>query len=208
MYGILGRRRVAERMGIGDRVHALLPERPRLLEKYRSLAPAYPAIVRARRLPEADLLISSSYAYAHGFRTRNDAPHLCYCHGPLRHVWSMETDYARDVGGNAAVRAAFSGYCASARAADRVAANGVDKFLTTSSFTAGLIRRAYGRDASIVRPPVDCDRFRPSDRRPQDYFLFAGRMVETYKRPSIVVDAFGEMPDVRLLVAGDGPCPT
>jgi glycosyltransferase involved in cell wall biosynthesis len=47
--------------------------------------------------------------------------------------------------------------------------------------------------------------FHPSGEPSKGYFLFAGRLVEPYKRPSLVVDAFAKMPDLRLRVAGDGP---
>jgi glycosyltransferase involved in cell wall biosynthesis len=192
-------------MGISDRVKTLLPERSMLLRNYRSLAPFYPGLVRAAHVPEADVLIASSYAYAHAFRTANDAPVICYSHGPFRHLWSQEGAYADKLRGGLAARAAFAAYAKVARAADRAAARSVHTFLTQSSFTAGLIRRAYGRSAELLSPPVDCGLFRPSGRPPDDYFLFVGRLVEPYKRPSMVVDAFAELPDLKLRIAGDGP---
>src|SRR5690349_13034399 len=75
-WSILGRRSVAERMGVADRSHTLLPERERLLRHFRLLTPLYPTLVRRRRLPAADVLVTSTYAFAHGFRTENDAPQV------------------------------------------------------------------------------------------------------------------------------------
>ncbi len=49
------------------------------------------------QLPEADVLLTSSYAFAHAFRTRNEAPHLCYCYSPLRFAWSMTDEYADEL---------------------------------------------------------------------------------------------------------------
>lgn len=205
VFAILGRRSVAARMGIESRVTTILPPRARLQRHYRMLAPAYPALVRRARLPEADVVISSSYAYAHGFGTPNGAAKLCYCHGPFRHLWSQSGIYAAHLPGGAPTRRAFDLYVRAARTVDRAAAQDVDSFLTQSPFTAGLIQSAYGRHADLLPPPVDCDLFRPSGRPPGGYFLFVGRLVEAYKRPSVVVDAFAEMPDRRLLIAGDGP---
>ena len=204
VYAILGRPAVAQRMGIADRIHTLLPPRKRLFENYRSLAPAYAKLVRAARLPDADVIISSSYAYAHGFGVPG-AKRLCYCHGPLRHLWSQSEAYAEHVPGGPLGRAAFSVYSNRARAADRAAADATDQFLTQSPFTAELIEQAYERDSEILPPPVDCHTFRPSGAPPEDYFVFVGRLVEAYKRPSLVVDAFAQMPDKRLIIAGDGP---
>jgi glycosyltransferase involved in cell wall biosynthesis len=202
---ILGRSSVAARMGIEDRVTTLLPERARLLDHYRALAPVYPALVRAWRAPAADVLIASSYAYAHGFRTVNDAPVVCYSHGPLRHLWSAETDYAPHLPGGRPARATFGAYVALARGADRAAARAVHTFVTQSPFTAHQIHRAYGRSAELLPPPVNADVFRPSGQPPDDYFLFAGRLIEPYKRPTVVVDAFAQLPEFKLRIAGDGP---
>lgn len=205
VYAILGRTSVAERMGIADRIETLLPERSRLLDHYRSLAPLYPALVRGARLPEADVVVASSYAYAHGFRTRNHAPVVCYSHGPFRHLWSSHHTYADALTGGQITRVGFAAYVALARAADRAAASAVYEYLTQSPFTAQLIQRSYGRDARVLPPPIDCGLFRPSTRSPGDYFLFVGRLVEPYKRPSLVIDAFAHLPGYRLLIAGDGP---
>ncbi len=202
-WTILGRREVATRMGLADRLHTLLPERPAVLANYRRIAPLYPALLRAKPLPETDLLLTSSFAFAHHFRTRNDAPQLCYCYSPLRFAWSMTEDYEVELG--AAGR--LAGVAASAfRVADRRAAARVTRYIAESQFIADQIRRFYGREADVIYPPVDCELFRPSHASGHDgYYLFCGRLVEAYKRPSLVVKAFSEMPDQRLVIAGDGP---
>jgi glycosyltransferase involved in cell wall biosynthesis len=201
---ILGRESVAKRMGIDGRVRTLLPSHRPLLAHYRALAPTYPALVRRSQLPAADIVIASSYAYAHGFRTRNNAPVLCYCHSPFRHLWSQPETYARRYR-RASVRALYNCYVAAARRVDRAMASSVTHFLTQSPFTAKIIRDAYGRDATLLPPPIDCNLFQPAPTPTKGYFLFVGRLVERYKKPSLVIEAFRRMPDQRLLVAGDGP---
>lgn len=121
-WAIAGRHSVAERMGVGDRFHSVLPERDALLRHYRVLAPAYPALVRLRPLPAADVLLSSSDAFAHGFRTVNDAPQVCYCHGPLRFLWSMTGSYADRLASTRVRRRAFHALAEAMRWADRRAA--------------------------------------------------------------------------------------
>lgn len=206
VWAIAGRRSVAARMGVAERFHTLLPERSWLLERYRSFAPAYPSLVRARRLPEAEVLLTSSYAYAHGMRTVDSAPQACFCHSPLRFAWSMTGDYGRRLAGTPLRGAAFAALVRAARRADRRASRRVDRYLAGSEHVAGHIHRAYGREAELLRIPIDCSTFRydpaiePSDRD----FLFFGRLVEPYKRPGLVVQAFRGRPE-RLIVAGDGP---
>ncbi len=204
-WAIAGRQSVAERMGVGDRFHTLLPESERLFRHYRALAPAYQALVRLRRLPEADVLLTSSYAFAHGLRTRNRAPQVCFCYSPLRFLWSMADDYAERVARGPVRRRAYHAVSDAMRRADRAAARRVTRYVAESGYVADQIRTAYGLDSEVVYPPVDCELFRPAPEPGHDgYFLFSGRLVEPYKKPGIVIDAFSRLPH-RLIVAGDGP---
>ena len=204
VVAILGRRAVAERMGVGDRFRSILPPRPALLRHYRLLAPALGALADATRLPEADVVLSSSYAFAHRLRSTNDAPRVCYCHSPLRFAWSMTESYREQRAGNPATRAAFDGLAAWMRRSDRRSAQPIREYLTQSPFTAEQIDRFYGREATVIGAPVDCELFHPADGPPGDFYLFCGRVIEPYKQVGIVVEAFRRI-GARLLVAGDGP---
>jgi len=206
-WTILGRKSVARRMGVEDRFHSLLPEREWLLARYRWLAPLFPWLVRAIKLPEADVLITSSYAFANGFRTRNRAPQVCFCHSPLRFAWSMTSDYRDSIVGDGAIRARLFGLFARLmRMLDRRAARNVSVYLTESDFTADQVSSFYGMPAVIAGGPVDCGLFRPSSGEAHNgYYLFCGRLVEAYKRPSVVVEAFRDLPENKLVVVGDGP---
>lgn len=205
-WAILGRDEVAERMGVAERFHTVLPARERLLRHYRALVPLYPPLVRARALPEADVLLTSHYAFAHWFRTANRAPQVCYCHSPLRFAWSMTDAYAERFAGTVGPLAgrAVTGLAAGTRAVDRRAARGVDRYVANSRFVAAQIALAYGHEAEVLWPPVDCAAFRPLDSAPDDYFLLCGRLVEPYKRAALAIAAFETLP-FRLVVAGDGP---
>lgn len=205
-FTILGRRSVGERMGLGARFHTLMGGNNELLMRhYRALTPFYPALVRHHRLPAADVLLTSSYAFAHGFRTANDAPQVCFCHSPLRFAWSMGEDYERQLAGGVAARAAFRALAAGLRCADRRAAREVTHFLASSEYVAAIIERAYGVRAEVVHPPVDLTLFRPSPAPGHDgFYLFSSRLIEPYKRPSLAVEAFRDFPG-RLVIAGDGP---
>jgi glycosyltransferase involved in cell wall biosynthesis len=192
-------------MGVEDRFSTVLPGWEPLLRHYRSLAPAFPALVRARRLPEADVLLTSSYAFAHGFSTENRAPQVCYCYSPFRFAWSMTESYAEELARGRLAGEALRALAALMRAMDRRAARRVTRYLAESKFVADQIERFYGRRAEVIWPPVDCELFRPAPDTTHDgYFLLCGRLIEPYKRPSLVIEAFRSLPE-RLLVAGDGP---
>jgi glycosyltransferase involved in cell wall biosynthesis len=193
-------------MGVADRFQTLLPQRQWLLKRYRGLAPAYPGLVSLRKLPPADVLLSSSYAFSHGFKTRNDAPQVCYCYSPLRFAWSMTEDYGRGLGAGRGGSLALRALARPMRWSDRRFANRVETYIAESRFVADQIERFYERPAEVLWPPVDCDRFHPAEQPEDhdDYFLFCGRLIEPYKRPTLAVEAFRGLSQ-RLLVAGDGP---
>jgi glycosyltransferase involved in cell wall biosynthesis len=201
-WAVVGRQEVAERMGVADRYHTVLPERQWIRANYRLLTPLYPPLIRARPLPEADLLLTSSFAFAHHFRTRNDAPQLCYCYSPLRFAWSMSEAYRIELG---PARRLSRAAAAAFRAVDRRAARRVTRYVAESRYVADQIERFYGRSADVIYPPVDCELFRPGEEGHDGYYLFSGRLLEAYKRPSLAVEAFRELPGERLVVAGDGP---
>lgn len=204
VVAILGRREVAARMGVEDRYQSLLPERESLLRHYRALTPLLGAFADRRRLPAADVVLSSSYAFAHRLRSANDAPRVCYCHSPLRFAWSMTERYREQRAGNPLTRGAFDLLAAALRRSDRRSAQPIREYLTQSPFTAGQIERFYGREATVIGAPVDCELFHPVDEPPDDYYLFCGRLIEPYKQVGIAIEAFRRI-GARLVVAGDGP---
>jgi glycosyltransferase involved in cell wall biosynthesis len=85
------------------------------------------------------------------------------------------------------------------RAWDVESAARVDRFVANSRFVRDRIAAHYGRVASVVHPPVDLDRFRPSERK-EDYYLMVGAAAP-YKRFDLAVEAFRGL-DRRLVVVG------
>jgi glycosyltransferase involved in cell wall biosynthesis len=205
VVGILGRPGVAQRMGIAGRWRPMLSARPALLRSYRRLTPVFPAMVRAARLPAGDVLLSSSYAFAHHFRLPGDGPQVCYCHSPLRFAWSMRDDYRDRWATGAVTGRAFEACAAWMRRTDRHAASRVTTYCTQSPFTKEQIEQFYGRRAEVIGAPVDCDLFRPAAGNDHDeYVLLCGRLIEPYKKMGIAIDALGRL-SRRTVVAGDGP---
>jgi glycosyltransferase involved in cell wall biosynthesis len=182
--------------------------RPSLLQRipgaaghHEYLLPLMPAAWWLHRPPpEVDVVISSSHACAKGVRAPAGAAHLCYCYTPMRYAWDFGAERGRFP---PAVRPAAYAAMAAMRRWDRASARRVDRFLAISSAVARRIRRAYGRDAGVLHPPVRTDFFTPAPAGGQDYFLFVGRLV-AYKRPDLVVEAFRDLP-YRLVVVGRGP---
>jgi len=86
---------------------------------------------------------------------------------------------------------------------DSIAANRVDHFIAISKNIAKRIKNIYGKDSTVIYPPVDVERFGLYTTK-ENFYLTASRMVP-YKRIDLIVRAFSKMPDKKLVVIGDGP---
>jgi glycosyltransferase involved in cell wall biosynthesis len=87
---------------------------------------------------------------------------------------------------------------------DSRTAAGVNHFLTLSRYIGRRIKKAYGREATVIYPPVDVEKFTVGTGPCEDFYFTASRMVP-YKRIDLIVEAFARMPGRRLVVLGDGP---
>ena len=104
--------------------------------RWRWLLPYMPYYFERLDLSGYELVLSSSHACAAGVRTPSNALHACYCHTPMRYVWTAagDTDRARGVKGAAlrAVRGRLRNW-------DRRAAQRPDVYLANSSAVAERI---------------------------------------------------------------------
>lgn len=177
---------------------------PRARTRYRQYLPLMPAAIARLDVSAYDLVITSSHAVAKGVRTRRPQVHLSYVYSPMRYAWDLQEQYLKESGLDRGMKGWFTRRTlAGLRAWDRRKAKRVDRFVAISNYIADRIRRAYGRDASVVYPPVDVETFALREAK-EDFYVTASRMVP-YKRVDLVVEAFASMPDKRLVVIGDGP---
>jgi glycosyltransferase involved in cell wall biosynthesis len=182
---------------------SLLQNFPRSRQWYPYYLPLFPAATRRLDLRGYDLVISSDAAIMKGVRTDANAVHICYCHTPMRCLWSGYETY-RQVAGPIA-RLALSAVRNQLCHWDYEAAQHVDFFVANSENVKNRIRKYYGRESVVVHPPVDTRRFvislRPSRR--DGFFLVVSQLVP-YKRIDLIVDAFTRCKR-PLVIIGDGP---
>jgi glycosyltransferase involved in cell wall biosynthesis len=174
---------------------------PKLRNLHRLYFPLYPLGVRGLDLSEYDLVITSSSGYAKGVKTRADAIHICYCHTPMRWVWRY-SDYAERESFGMAARLILPALLHGLKVWDMNAARQPDQFVANSSVVADRIREIYHREAVVIPPPIDVDRFRMSESH-EDFYLILSRLVP-YKRIDLAIRACNAM-NRRLVVIGDGP---
>ena len=172
--------------------------------KYRAYLAFMPLAIEQFDLAGFDLVISSSHAVAKGVLTGPDQVHICYCHTPIRYAWDLQAQYLREAGLVSGVRSLIArALLHYVRLWDVRTASGVDYFIANSAYIARRIRKVYRRDAVVIHPPVDTDRFLL--RRDKDAFYLTASRLVPYKRVELIVQAFAGMPGRRLLVVGDGP---
>ena len=182
-------------------VTSLIQRLPQAERRYRHFLPLFPAAVRAFDLRGYDLILSSSHAVAKSVRVPPGAVHVCYCFTPMRYVWDLYDDYFGPRAGRL-TRVLMPPVAAWLRRWDRATAAGVHHFIAISRYIAERIRRAYGREADVIYPPVDVSRFR-IEETPDDFYLVVSALTP-YKRVDLAVHAAGRMKR-RLLVVGTGP---
>ncbi|MEI7539423.1 MAG: glycosyltransferase [Candidatus Saccharibacteria bacterium] len=156
-------------------------------------------------LSDFDIIISSSSAESKQVRkTRPDQIHICYCHTPIRYYWSHYSEYRQDPGFgklNWLIRLMMPLMIPPLKKADYRAAQSVDVFIANSSEVQKRIKEYYGKNSTVIYPPVDVDRFTPARER-GDYYVALGRQVP-YKRIDLAVAAATQL-GTKLHVYGNG----
>jgi glycosyltransferase involved in cell wall biosynthesis len=155
-----------------------------------------------------DLVISISGAEAKGVHTGPDTVHVCYCHAPTHYYWSRHEQYLRRPGFpwgfNWLARLGLKLLVGPLQRWDRRAGRRPDFMIANSTHTQAMVKRYYRREATVIFPPVETDRFKLSGKPPLRHgFVTAGRQTP-YKRFDLAVRACNEL-KVPLVVIGDGP---
>jgi glycosyltransferase involved in cell wall biosynthesis len=179
-------------------ISSFIDRLPQARVNYRRYLPLMPLAVRLFDLGAYDLILSFSYAVAHGVRTRRGQQHLSYTFTPMRYAWRKIGVNGKEEPASLLSRWFFEPF----RMWDRSAIRGVDRLATVSEWIADLVGCTYQRQAQVIYPPVDVERFSPN-REHSDYFITISRLVP-HKRLDLIIQAFNSL-KLPLLVIGEGP---
>jgi glycosyltransferase involved in cell wall biosynthesis len=166
---------------------------------YPKLLPLMNRAFESFDLAGYDLVVSSSHSCAKNVLTGPDTLHVCYCHTPMRHAWEPRL-LEGELGG--AGRLIARSLLPRLRRDDLIGSVRPDVYIANSAFVARRIAKFYRRDAEVVHPPVEVDRFLSIPRDPQDYYLVMGRVVP-YKRVDLAVAACARL-GRKVKVVGAG----
>lgn len=165
--------------------------------------PLLPIAIEQFDLRDYDVVLSSSHAVAKGILTGPHQLHVCYCHTPMRYAWDLTFDYLQDSPAGKGIAGIMTRYLLHRlRQWDVASANRVDYFIANSHHTARRIWRCYRRQAKVIYPPVNLERFYFTPHK-EDFYLSVSRLV-SYKKISLIVRAFNQL-GYPLVIIGDGP---
>jgi glycosyltransferase involved in cell wall biosynthesis len=178
----------------------LLPENHRY---YRYLLPLMPAAATSWRLPPCDLVVSFSHCVAKSVRPlRRPTPHVCYCFTPMRYAWHLKDSYFDERRVRGVKARLLESFLTWLRDWDRRSADRVTHFIAISETVRQRIAECYGRDSTVVYPPVDTDFYHPAALPREDFYLIVSAFAP-YKRVDLAIEACNALRRPLLLI-GNG----
>ncbi|MBO0882552.1 MAG: glycosyltransferase [Mycobacterium sp.] len=183
----------------GREIRTTLLDRPVIRNMRAATLPSMPIAWQMLEDLGYDAVITSHHAFAHANNLAKDGPRLSYVHSPARYVWSPELDARGSSRWLFPVRKIL-------QRADYRFAQRVDSFAANSSAVAARIERYWGREASVIHPPVRADYFSGASEvglNDAGYILGVGRWVP-YKNLHLIA-AVAEALGIPAKVAGSGP---
>ncbi len=177
-------------------------------KKHQFLLPFFPGAFAALDLSEADIIISSSSAFAKCVKkSRDNQIHICYCHSPTRYLYHARDEYIDSY--------PLPWWAKPAKwvlpfilnfvtPKDLAAAKAIDYFISNSDFIGQRIKKYYDRESTTIYPCTDIEKFLKSKPpREKTYFLALGRFIP-YKKFDLLIETFKKN-GLPLKLAGIGP---
>jgi glycosyltransferase involved in cell wall biosynthesis len=167
---------------------------------HRYLMPFYPMAVEQLDLRGYGLVLTSDAGPMKGVILAPGTLHICYCHSPMRYIWSHYHESRKGLSGLAKVVFSLSAHYV--RTWDFAAAQRVTLFAANSENVSARIRQYYSRPSVVLYPPIDTSLAR-LEAEVDDNYLAVGRLV-SYKRFDLVIAACNRL-GRRLRIIGVGP---
>ena len=191
-------------------------------QRKKWLLPFMPTAPETFNLRDFDLIITSSGAWSKGIVTRLNTIHISYLHSPMRFAWDSSEEYLQEREGNKKIGFLARIVLNYIRIWDKTAADRPDYLISNSIHTQRRVKKYYGRESTIIYPPVDNNFQFPisnfqsnsndqisNDRKNtkykiQDtkYFLVVSRL-SAYKKIDKIIEAFNKL-ELPLLIIGEG----
>ena len=130
----------------------------------------------------------------------NAQRHVMYCHSPPRFLYDQREYFLKQL--PAWQRPFLKCFMAYFQPRYEAAVKNMDVVIANSENVRQRIQKYLNRDAIVIHPPCDVEKFKWLGQG--DYYLSTARL-DPLKRVDLIVQAFGKMPDKRLIVTSGGP---
>ena len=152
---------------------------------------------RRLNLSHYDLIISSGEWAKHVGVRENNHPQIHYEHTPIRTFYDLY-EYTKNRL-SFIPRQIFKVWVWYMKKLDQKTTKKIDKIVTNSQNTQKRIQKFYNRDAEVIYPPVDIEKFK---YKPNENYFLSVQRIEPEKRIEIQLDVFRNLPNEKLLIVG------
>jgi len=149
-------------------------------------------------LEGVDLAVLSGNWAVHA--ARRNRPNLFYCHTPTRVFYDLRESWLASL--PLAERPFARAWSRAHRWWNERALPSIDRIVANSRNVQGRVRRYWGRESTVVNPPVPTDRYRFESVG--DLWLDVSRLSHEKGLP-LATEVFRRLPRERLLVVGGAP---
>lgn len=179
---------------------SFLQKFPFAKSNHEFLAPLMPRAFESFMLTDFDVVISVTSEAAKGVKTKPGTLHICYCLTPTRYLWSGYGEYFKDP----FLRTISKPVIDYLKKWDKKVSKRPHKMVAISSEVQKRIKKYYGRNSSVVFPPVTIPGYGQSIMKyPKRYFLVVSRLDYGYKKVDLAVRAFNKL-GFPLVIVGTG----
>jgi glycosyltransferase involved in cell wall biosynthesis len=168
---------------------------------YQRYLPLFPLAIGSFVFRDYNLIISSSHCVAKGLRVPDNVCHVAYIHTPMRYIWDQFDAYFADGRAGWLTRTAMGLLRRPLQRWDVSSNDGVHRFVANSEHVARRIRSYWGREATVLYPPVDWQSFAASNQD-EGFYLLVTALVP-YKRVDLAIEAANRM-KFPLKIIGTG----
>ena len=181
---------------------SFLQKLPCIQSKYRYYLPLMPFAIESFNLSQYDLILSSSHCVAKSVKPASGSIHICYCHTPMRYIWDQFGHYFCRSKSGLIPWVIMTMLRPWLQRWDSKTSYRVNDFIANSYHVQKRIKKYYHKEATVIHPPVDTKRFKPSHDRKRDFFLIVSAFAP-YKRVDLAVEAFNKL-GYPFVVIGEG----
>ncbi len=150
-------------------------------------------------LKNYDTVIYSGFYTPLAINNHPTGRNILYCHTPPRFIYDQRDFYLKQL--PFWLRPALQAFINYLQPRYEKAITQMDTIIANSENVRRRIQQYLGKEASIIYPPCDTNRF--VWRGQGNYYLSMGRL-DPLKRIDLIIQAFMKMPDKRLIITSGG----